>query len=137
MRILFAFALVALAFSTHAAERFGTVDVFIQSGAPIAAWQIEIEGHMTLVWVENGDHSAFTRAPYYDRDAAAAGELERIVIADFSLADSLPTGTFRAVTLHVMKDPATRFKARLVKAARPDGQAVSANTSIRNRGETP
>lgn len=137
MRVFLIAALLSLSVAATAAERFETVNIVIHSDAPLAAWQIEITGTMTLVGVENGEHPAYPRAPYYDREAARAGELDRIVIASFSTAADLPSGTTRIVTLHVLKDAASTLNARLVTAAQPDGRPIDARLSMKYPGETP
>ena len=63
--------------SASDAVRFGSVDVFIDSGpAALAAYQFELDvtaGNVTLVGVEGGEHRAFQQAPYYDPRAHARG----------------------------------------------------------------
>lgn len=137
MRWLTTLAGLVLALAINAEERFETVDVIIDSPAPVAAWQVEIKGRMTLVGVENGEHAAYPRAPFYDRDAAEAGALTRVLVADYSTADELPRGSFRVATLHVLKEEAASLDGVLVVAAQPDGRPIDARISIRHRGETP
>ena len=107
--------------------------------SPGAAWQFELNhraGTMNVVGVENGESIAFDRAPYYDREAAQRGALERIIVADFSTypVEMLPTGRVRIATLHVMisgADPA--YELRLVTAVNETGRPVDATLSLEPR----
>ena len=133
------FLLVA---SANAAPRFEALDIWIDAAQPVAAWQFELRdanGHTTIVGVENGDSDAFGDAPYYDRDAVNAGDAERIVVADFSLADDLPSGYFRLATVHVMVDGGEPdFELTLVTVTNRDGRRVDASISVReNDGRQP
>jgi len=72
----------------QAAARFAVVDVYVDSTAPLAAWQFELRerhGEMQVVGVENGDSRAYTQAPYYDRAVVDRGAADRIIVASFSL----------------------------------------------------
>ena len=100
MKLLGAILAIALAALTETAEqgdgaqppRFVPVDIVLDSPEPVAAWQFELSdrsGAIKVVGVENGDSSAFADAPYYDRAATQAGEVERLVVADYSLADAV------------------------------------------------
>lgn len=117
--------------------RFAAVDVYLDSPAPVAAWQFELQdnnGLMTVVGVENGASSAYPRAPYYDRDAVQAGTADRIIVADFSLAEraALPSGRIRIATIHVMLtgSGAPDFVLRLVTANNFDGQVIDASIGL-------
>ena len=118
-----------------ASPRFLPLDVHLESPAPVAAWQFELKdanGAMTVVGVENGAHSAYPRAPYYDREALARGGAPRIVVADYSLAEvsRLPNGRVRLATLHLMLDGEPDFELRLIAAAGPDGRSIDSSISL-------
>ena len=117
--------------------RFETVAVYIDSAGPLAAWQFELSernGSMTVVGVENGDSAAFGDAPYYDLGAVSRGSADRIIVADFSLADEpdLPTGSTRVATVHVQlsgrADP--DYQLRLIAAGDADGRPMQATISL-------
>ena len=117
--------------------RFVAVNVYLDSTQPVAAWQFELadqNGLMKVVGVENGDSAAFSRAPYYDREAVQLGTADRIVVADFSLADSsqLPSGHARIATVHLMLSGAGEpaFKLELVTAVTHDGEVIDASISL-------
>jgi hypothetical protein len=111
--------------------RFVAVDIYIDSQQPVAAWQFEFTTRVAgtqIVGVENGDSAAFGDAPYYDRNAIAAGTAERVIVADFSLRplDELPHGRFRVTTLHLIAagDDVPTFETRLVVATTVDGTQI-------------
>jgi hypothetical protein len=123
--------------------RFESIEIYLSSPAPVAAWQFELadsNGAMKVVGVENGQSDAFAGTPYYDREAVQMGAADRIVVADFSLAGDaeLPSGDFRVATLHLMlngaEDP--EFTLTLVTATTHDGKAIDASISLRRRGGT-
>ncbi|MDJ0910164.1 MAG: hypothetical protein QNI99_13285 [Woeseiaceae bacterium] len=132
-----AILILLLAAGANAAPRFEAIEIWIDAPQPVAAWQFELRdanGHTTIVGVENGDSEAFGDAPYYDRDAVNAGDAERIVVADFSLADDLPSGYFRLATVHVMVDGGEPdFELTLVTVTDHDGQRVDASISVREK----
>ena len=115
---------------------FATVDVYLDSDAPIAAWQFELNersGTMRVVGVEQGESGAYTRVPYYDRNAVERGEADRIIVADYTLADrdDLPSGRFRIATIHVMlRGDATRFDLDLITATTYDGKRTDASATL-------
>ena len=116
--------------------RFVSVDIYLESAEPVAAWQFEftaVSGSMQVVGVENGESPAFNDAPYYDREALQQGRADRIVVADYSLREprDLPRGEFRVATLHLMlgKGAVPEFKTRLVVATTQLGSPIS--TAIR------
>lgn len=133
-------ALLLLAVSSAMADspvRFASVDVYIDTTEPMAAWQLEFSaatGVMQIVGVENGDSEAFDGAPYYDRDAVENGRADRIVVADYSLEEQeeLPNGRVRVTTLHLMLsgDEAPEFDTRLIVATSHDGVSINAEISI-------
>ena len=117
--------------------RFASVDIYLTSAAPVAAWQFELNdrnGAMKIVGVENGESPAFERAPYYDREAVQLGTADRIIVADFSLDDKeqLPTGRLRIATLHLALSATQEpeFDLQLVTAATHDGQVIGASIDL-------
>lgn len=120
--------------------RFVAIDVYLDSAEPVAAWQFELKdrnGLMKIVGVENGESPAFARAPYYDREAVQRGSADRIIVADFSLAEpsQLPSGHTRIATLHLMLtgpgEPA--FELELITAVRHDGRTIDASIGLESR----
>lgn len=141
LRLLVIVALVTmLPLASLAQEnmRFLSVDIYMESAEPFAAWQFELSDKanaaMRVVGVENGASRAFDRAPYYDREAVQSGTADRIIVADYSLADVavLPVGRVRLATVHLMisgvNDP--DFDLRLVAAVSADGSAADAAISF-------
>ncbi len=115
--------------------RFRAVDVFITSTEPLAAWQFELRdplGRMQVVGVEQGDSAAFDRAPYYDRDAVELGRADRIVVADYSLAEEsrLPRGRTRVATVHLMLRGEPDLDLRLITATDGNGRVIDATISL-------
>ena len=115
--------------------RFMPLAIHLDSPAAVAAWQFELKdrnGAMTVVGVENGGHPAYPRAPYYDREAVARGGAERIVVADYSLAEEsqLPGGRVHLATLHLMLEGEPDFELRLVTATTLEGSAIDASISF-------
>ena len=132
--------LIAVALSPIALAqdvRFAAVDVFLDSDEPIAAWQFELtdrSGTMKVVGVEQGESAAFERVPYYDREAVRRGQADRIIVADYSLADAdeLPSGKSRIATIHLMLsgDSDADFNLQLVTATTYDGEVMDARISL-------
>lgn len=133
---------IALAAPADAAEqgdpvrslRFVPVDIVLDSPEPVAAWQFELSdrnGAIMIVGIENGDSKAFDRAPYYDRDATRGGAVERVVVADYTLADvaELPSGRMRIATVHVLVVDEANLVVTLVAAATADGSPIDASIS--------
>ena len=115
--------------------RFVPLAIHLDSPAAVAAWQFELRdrnGAMKVVGVENGGHPAYPRAPYYDRESVARGDAEKIVLADYSLAeeDRLPIGRVRLATLHLMLEGEPDFELRLITAATPEGRAIDASITL-------
>lgn len=142
MKRLGCILVIALAVLADAAEhgdgarapRFVPVDIVLDSPEPVAAWQFELSdrhGAIKVAGVENGDSSAFADAPYYDRAATQAGEVERLVVADYSLADAdvLPIGRTRIATVHVMVVGEPDLELTLVTATSADGRNIDASIS--------
>jgi len=134
--------LLVLAFACLAAgqegaddrPRFMPVGVVLDSPEPVAAWQFELSdrnGAIKVVGIENGDSPAFERAPYYDREAMQAGAVERVVVADYTLADTdaLPVGRTRIATVHVMVLGKPDLELNLVTATTADGRRIDASIS--------
>ncbi len=137
LRVLVILALVFFASTAAAEPRFVAVDVYVISDKPLAAWQFSFEGGnagLKVVGIENGDAAVFEDAPYYDRQAVAAGTADRVVVADYSLADvaTLPIGRVRVATLHLMLngDEPPDFDAHLAVAATYGGKHIEAKISL-------
>ena len=113
--------------------KFAAVDVFVDSGAAaLAAYQFELKvtaGNVTLVGVEGGEHSAFSRPPYYDPAALAQ---QRIVVAAFDTGSDLPRGKTRVARLmvRVSGDAAPAYDATLAVAASPEAKHIPATLSV-------
>ena len=117
------------------APRFVPVEIHLDSPQPLAAWQFELRdrnGAMKVVGIERGGIPAFPDAPYYDREAVAQGDPDRIIVADYTLADEsrLPRGRMRLATLHLMLEGDTDFVLRLITATTSDGQAIDASIAL-------
>jgi hypothetical protein len=117
--------------------RFAAVDIYLESTEPVAAWQFELadrSGTMKVVGVEQGESPAFERVPYYDREAVRRGAADRIIVADYSLADAgeLPAGRSRIATIHLMLSGAkdADFNLQLVTATTYDGETMDARISL-------
>ncbi len=109
--------------------RFVPVAVLLDSPEPVAAWQFELKDRnasMKVVGVENGGSDAFQRAPYYDKEAVTQGDADRIVVADYSLAEAseLPSGRVRVATVHLMLDGEADYELNLVTANAADGRPI-------------
>lgn len=135
--IVFLFAVVLSPAVLAQDVRFAAVDIYLDSAEPVAAWQFELSdrrGTMKVVGVEQGESAAFERVPYYDREAVARGQADRIIVADYSLADAdeLPSGRSRIATLHLMLsgDTDADFDLQLVTATTYDGEAMDARISL-------
>jgi len=124
----------------QAAARFAVVDVYVDTTAPLAAWQFELRerhGEMQVVGVENGESRAYPEAPYYDRAAVDRGAADRIVVASFSLkpAAELPVGRARVATVHVRLtgSAAPDYQLQLVAAGAADGRSIDAKITLDTR----
>jgi len=136
---------VAAALSLSAqpeAGRFTTVDVFVVSDTPVAAWQVELAesgGAMQIVGIERGDDATFRDPPFYDRVVLERASTDRIVLASFSLsgAAQLPRGRVRIVRLHVRTTGAAQpdYEARLIAAGTADGEPIAAQLSLETQTE--
>ena len=117
--------------------RFEAVDVYLDTTESVAAWQFELSdkyGKMKVVGVESGESTAYRHAPYYDREAVRLGEADRIVVADYSLADVdiLPRGRTRIATIHLMLDGDDEkdIESTLITATTHDGRVIDASISL-------
>jgi len=124
------------------ASYFTTVDVFVVSDTPVAAWQVELterRGAMQIVGIERGDDSTFRDPPFYDRATLERGATERIVLASFSLSDAaqLHRGKVRVARVHVRMTgtPNPDYEARLVAAGTADGRPIDAQLSLETQTE--
>ena len=122
--------------------RFTTVDVFVVSDTPVAAWQVELAergGAMQIVGIERGDDSTFRDPPYYDRVAMTRSSTDRIMLASFSLSDAaqLQRGKVRVARVHVRMTgtPEPDYEARLVAAGTADGRPIDAQISLETQTE--
>ena len=130
---LFGAGLTALPQSLETGTRFTTLDIYIDSTEPLAAWQFELReasGRMRVVGVENGETDAFGEAPYYDLAAVAEGEADRIIVADYSLrpVGDLPTGRNRLATIHIRLDGTADpvYMLSLMAAGGANGEPIQA-----------
>jgi hypothetical protein len=123
-----------------AAARFAVVDVYVDTTAPLAAWQFELRerhGEMQVVGVENGDSRAYPDAPYFDRAAVDRGAADRIIVASFSSrpAAELPVGRARVATVHVRLTGSASpdYQLQLVAAGAADGRPIDAKITLDTR----
>ncbi len=131
------FGLASAACADDESIHFASVDIYLDSAAPFAAWQFELSdqhGVMKVVGVEQGDSDAFQRVPYYDREAVRLGDADRIIVADYSLADidDLPRGRTRIATIHLMLSgtDGADFDLNLVTATTYAGEVTDARISL-------
>jgi len=117
--------------------RFAAIDIYVQSTEPLAAWQFELTettGAMAVVGVENGSAPAFADAPRFDLAAIDADRADRIIVADYSLADSdeLPRGRTRIATVHVRLTgtQTPEFHLELIAAGNAAGQPIPADADF-------
>jgi hypothetical protein len=124
------------------AGRFTTVDLYVVSDTPVAAWQVELSergGAMQIVGIERGDDATFRDPPFYDRVVLERAATDRIMLASFSLSDAeqLPRGRVRVARLHVRASSAAEpdYEARLVAAGTADGRPIDAQLSLETQTE--
>jgi hypothetical protein len=124
------------------AGRFATVDVFLVSDTPVAAWQVELTergGALQIVGIERGDDATFRDPPFYDRVVLERDVTDRVVLASFSMSDAaqLPRGRVRVARVHVRTTGAAEpdYEARLVAAGTADGRAIDARLSLETQTE--
>ena len=120
--------------TTPPQKTFIPLHIHIDSGdAPLAAFQFELTASTETVYitgVENGSHPAFAATPpYYD---PAALQNNRIIIANFSTTNNLPTGATRVATIHLMiEGPQTpQYHLTLITAADKNGDQINARISL-------
>jgi hypothetical protein len=140
LQAVFAALLCAAALLSSAQPQdayFTTVDLFVVSDTPVAAWQVELterRGAMQIVGVERGDDSTFRDPPFYDRVAVERGATDRVVLASYSLGDAaqLPRGRVRVARVHVRATGSAEpdYEARLVAAGTADGEPLDAQLNI-------
>ncbi|MGP1345928.1 MAG: hypothetical protein ACTS3F_04565 [Phycisphaerales bacterium] len=92
---------------------FQGVDLIVEptdDGALLGAYQVQIglPRGVSLVGVEGGAHPAFADPPYYDPEALHAADVERVIVAGFSLDDELPGDATRVARLHFRIDAGGR-----------------------------
>lgn len=108
--------------------RFVWLPVYVDSAdMPLAAYQFElkaIQGDVTIVGVEGGQHSAFKKPPYYD--PAVLKKENRIIIAAFNTGNDLPAGKNRIASVHLMIEGEIEpeYKVELTVAADPNGKKI-------------
>ncbi len=114
--------------------RFAALDIYLEAGEPLAAWQFELRestGRMRVVGVENGDSAAFRDAPYFDLAAVNDGMADHIIVADYSMnpAAELPTGRSRVATVHIQLEGLAEpdYELRLMAAGGADGAPIQAS----------
>ena len=141
LAVLFAAAALTLA-AQPGAGVFTTVDLYVVSDTPVAAWQVELterRGVMQIVGIERGDDATFRDPPFYDRVALERDATDRLVLASFSLSDTqqLARGRVRIARVHVRATGAAvpDFSARLVAAGTADGQPIAAQVSLEAQPE--
>lgn len=126
------------------ALRFASIDIFVDSPEPLAAWQFELRestGAMAVVGVENGDSEAYSQAPHYDLDVTSRSRAERLIVADYSLAGAgaLPRGRTRVATVHVSLagNAAPAFELQLIAAGNANGQPIPAEAVFELQSGSP
>jgi len=124
-----------------APSRFAVVDVYVDSNAPVAAWQFELRerrGRMQVVGIEGGEGQGFREPPFYDQRAVARGTSDRVIVASYSLSapEQLPSGRVRVASVHVrlLGEATPDYELRLVAAGTADGHAIDAKISLETRG---
>lgn len=129
------------------ATRFESVDVYVDAGdTPLAAYQVRLNAitldspnAAVLVGIEGGDAGVFESPPYYDPKALATN---RIVVAAYSLAATLPVGRTRVARLHVQLGASqqVRYECKLEVAGDAAANSIAATveavpTSTRGDGK--
>ena len=113
--------------------RFIPVDIYVDPGNhQIAAYQIEIEDTLmvsSIVGIEGGEHPAFREPPHYDPSAI---HNYRIILASFSLNDTLPLTKTRIATIHLLVDGKVQPGCKIIDciAAGPDGSPIAVNALL-------
>ena len=132
-------ALSALPQIVETDTRFETLDIYIETTEPLAAWQFElreVSGRMRVVGVENGETVAFPKAPYFDLAAVSEGTADRIIVADYSMrqAVELPTGRNRLATIHIRIEGTAEpdYVLNLMAAGGANGEPIQAEIDFDN-----
>lgn len=132
-------ALSALPQIVETDTRFETLDIYIETTEPLAAWQFElreVSGRMRVVGVENGETVAFPEAPYFDLAAVSEGTADRIIVADYSMrqAVELPTGRNRLATIHIRIEGTAEpdYVLNLMAAGGANGEPIQAELDFDN-----
>jgi hypothetical protein len=118
---------------TEREESFAAVSVLLDSGAAeLAAWQIELvdaRGLARITGIEGGEHAAFREPARHDPAALRGG---RVRLAAFSLANELPRGETRVVTVHYALPAGSTagFTLRVEAAAARDGEVLEVKGRI-------
>jgi hypothetical protein len=115
-------------------SRFVTVDFYIDSDKPLAAYQFELmASNAKIAGLEGGNVKAFAEAPYYDPTALKGG---RIVVAAFTTDENAPKGKIRVARLHLMETGPADYTPKLTLAAQPGGELIHPKLEIvRNGGK--
>lgn len=106
--------------------RFSAIDVFIATGDPLAAWQLEIVTRAKIVGIEGGD-GVFAEPPAYDPAALAGG---KVVLAGLTTEKELPKGRVRVARLHLEETGATIYTPKLIAAAGLGGKKLDATVEL-------
>jgi len=136
-------ALLAFAAAADGAVHFRTVDVYMNSDAPLAAWQVEVRydrAKVKIVGLEGGEagrDAAWREPPHYDRRGMSRG---RIVVAAFVDDDAkATTGRARVARLHVQielpeggdaEGVIRSMTVRLVAAAQAGGERIAPKVEL-------
>lgn len=116
--------------SKTATISFRSVDVYVDSDVPLAAYEVEIivvHGESSIVGVEGGE-TPFEEPPYYDPEALTQG---RILLGAFDTKAAVPAGRHRVATIHVREvDAPAEYQIRLLAAAGTDGKRRTAHASL-------
>jgi hypothetical protein len=123
------------------AVRFATYDLILRTDAPVAAWQAEIRakgaGAAKVVGIEGGEPAAFSQAPFYDPAALHVDQLkERIILAAYSTAGTVPAGETRVARLHLqLTGDAPEFDITNITLGDAGGAAAMGTLRIVPAGE--
>ena len=123
------------------AVRFATYDLILKSDTPVAAWQSEIKakgtGAAKVVGIEGGEPAAFSQAPFYDPAALHEDQLkERIILAAYSTAGTIPAGETRIARLHLqLTGDAPEFDITNITLGDAGGTAVSGTLRLAPSGD--
>ncbi|MBN2319236.1 MAG: hypothetical protein JXR49_09175 [Acidobacteria bacterium] len=112
--------------------RFLSVDLWVDSGEALAAYQVEItydRNSIRIVGLEGGQVEAYRDAPYYDQKGFESG---RIILAAFTTGTDAPKGRTRVAIIHVAVEGNIRpeLTCRLMAAAKPGGRRISPKVDL-------